>query len=217
MDKISTVVEQILLEDDEILFLGSQHLVNWSSYARRIQPQVEAVLKKKIQTGSIVTALTRYCQNLPAERLEENLDDVIERLSIHSNLEGITFERTEESSQKIQKIYQDLFLKSNSFITLTQGVNEITLVGEPRYIDKFRSALSHLAKVYDKRNLVGISVKFHLKYLEIPRVLFHLHRSFAIKKINIIEMISTATELTFIIEKKDLQLALDSLQKKLYS
>ncbi len=216
MDKISSVVEELVLEDDDILMLGSQNVVNWSSYARKIQPRVEAILGKEARLGSIVTALTRYFQNIPDRESFNSNDQLIERLSIHSNLEGITFERSAESSFQIQKEYQNLSLNPNSFVTVTQGINEITLVGESQYIHQFRTSLASLKKIYDKKNLVGISIKFQLKYLEIPKVLFQFHRSLAQKKINIIEIISTATELTFIIEKKDLQKAIESLQRKLY-
>ncbi len=215
MDKISDIVEKLVTDDDYIMHLGPANLINWSSYARKIAPEIENMLKKKVKMGSIVTALTRYFKNIPSTELSKSTDQIIERLSVHSNLEGITFERSEKSSEKIQALYQKLLLSTNSFITLTQGNNEITIVAESQYASKFRKELTSLPKIYDKKSLVGISIKFHLKYLEIPNILFQLHKSIVIKKINIIEIISTATELTFIINKKDLHLALESLQKSL--
>ncbi|MCH9631862.1 MAG: hypothetical protein S4CHLAM6_01800 [Chlamydiae bacterium] len=215
MYKISEVVEEIVKSDDNVVHLGSMGLVNWSSYARLIAPKVENRLKKEVQLGSIVAALNRYFKNLSIEDSPKPVDQIIERLSVHTNIEGITFERTEESTKEIQKLYQQLMLNANSFITLTQGINEITIIAEAQHAQKFRLKLEKYSKIYDKKGLVGVSVKFLLKYLEIPNILFQLHKSIVVKKINIIEMISTATELTFVINKKDLPQALESLQKKI--
>lgn len=213
MYKISEVVQKIIEEEEDILLLGSQKLINTSSYARKIRPYVEKILMKEVKEGSIVAALNRFFKNIPEKEVPKEVQQIIDRFSVHSKLEGITIERTETNTSLVQNIYKKLVLRSNSFITITQGVNEITIVSEAIFSEIFRENLKNLKKIYDKRDLVGISIKFHLKFLEIPNILFQLHKRIVVKKINIIEMISTATELTFIIEKKDLQTALDSMQK----
>lgn len=213
MIKISEIVEEIVREDEYVMLLGPKKLINFSSFARIIQDQVEQKCKKEVKIGSIVAALTRFFNVVPQLEVPKSPTEIIDRLSVHSNLEGMTIERSEKTTQMIQKIYEGLTLNSNSFITITQGVNEITLVLESSLASIFRASLKNFKKIYDKKNLVGISIKFDFKYLEIPNILFQLHRRIVVKKINIIEMISTATELTFILEKKDLKLALESLQK----
>lgn len=45
--------------------------------------------------------------------------------------------------------------------------------------------------------------------------MYGLMRRMALKNINLIEVVSTATELTFIIDKKDLQIGLEQLQKSI--
>ena len=96
---------------------------------------------------------------------------------------------------------------------MTQGINEITIVAESQVAQVFRSKLKGIHKIYDKDNLVGITAKFKVGNLELPNLIYTLTRRLAFKAINIIEIVSTATELTYIINRKDLEVALNQLQK----
>lgn len=217
MIKISEVVEELVEQDELILSLGLEGLVNLSSYARKIHSQVEASLRKPVKEGSIVAALTRFFQKNPKRGFLPKMGaKVIQTLSVHSDLEGMTFERTEKASLLVKKLYQELSEKTKAFFTLTHGLNEITLVCESQIAKVFRKEFEAFKKIYDKKNLVGITVKFDLKYLEVPNTIFELYKKLAFKKINIIEIISTATEITFIIEKEELSQGIEALQKNIY-
>ena len=211
MLKVSHIVKELLEADDLVQSLGNKELLNLSAYARDILPSIEKELCKPVKMGSVIIALKRYFEKSVSQIKEET--KVIQTLSVHSNLEGMTFERTFEVSKLIREIYQGLKLTSKSFFTVTQGLSEVTIVAEKHIVDSFRNSLKNLKKIYDKRNLVGIAVKFDLKYLEIPNIIFLLNKRLALKNVNIIEIISTATEITFIIDKAELHLALETFNK----
>lgn len=210
MVNISQVVEDILSHDDIALGAARRGWLNLSSYARAIQPEVEAALIKPVSEGSIITALSRITSELPAHTQPST--DSIQGLSVHSNLEGMTFERSEELSQQIRDIYREVAVANKAFIAVTQGVTEVTIVASSSAARIFRDKLEGTHKIYDKQNLVGITVKFALENLEMPNLIFALTKRLAYKDINIIEIVSTATELTFIIDKADLAVALAQLQ-----
>ncbi len=211
MITVAQSVEEILLHDDVAFAAARKGWLNLSSYARAIQPEIQKQLFKDIQQGTIVTALSRIVAALaepPAATA-----DAIQSLSVHSSLEGMTYERTADVSAKIRDIYRGLHAESTSYLTVTQGINEVTVVAEGDIAQVFREALRGCRVIYDKTNLVGITVKFAVGNLEVPNLIFTLSRRLAYKDINIIEIVSTATELTYIIEKKDLATALEQLQK----
>jgi hypothetical protein len=215
--KVSEIVEGMVEEDELIYALGLEGLLNLSSYARKIQPQIESKLRKPVKEGTIVTALARFFQKKPIKGLSySELGQVIQTLTVHTNLEGMTFERTESTSNRIRSLYPKLTENSKAFFTQTEGLSEITIVCEAKIAAEFRRELKSCKKIYDKRELVGISIKFDLKYLDVPNTLFELYKKLAFKKVNIIEIISTATELTFLISKEELVVALDAFQKNLY-
>jgi hypothetical protein len=213
MIKISTIVQNIMEDDDLIKSLASKGLLNSMAYARSILPQVESKAMKDVQLGSVTAAVTRYLSHLKAIDLPSEKD--IQQISVQTSLEGVTYERSEEISQKIQSIYNQIKVGNKTYITITQGINETTIIAESSIIDIFRQGLKKYPTIYDISDIIGITVKFGLKYMAIPNLFYLLIRKLALKNINIIEIVSTATELTFIINKSNLQIALDQLQKGL--
>lgn len=211
MITVAQITENILLQDDVALAAARKGILNLSSYARSIQPQIKRTLLKDVQEGSIVAALSRLVAGLDTAPPE--ITDVIQSLAVQSNLEGITYERSAEIASKIRKVYNLINVDDHTFLTVTQGINEITIVAESQVAQIFRSKLEGAHKIYDKANLVGITAKFKVGNLEIPNLIHTLTRRLAYKAVNIIEVVSTATELTYIIDRKDLEVALNQLQK----
>jgi len=213
MIKISTIVQNIMENDDLVKSLASRGLLNYMAYARDIQKEVEDKAMKPVQLGSITAAVTRYVSDLKPIDLPSEKD--IQQISVQTNLEGVTYERSEEVSQKIQSIYNNIKVNNKTYITITQGINEITIIAEKEIIDIFREKMKNHTTIYDITDIIGITVKFGIKFMSIPNLFYLLIRKLALKNINIVEIVSTATELTFIINKPNLQIALDQLQKGL--
>lgn len=211
MITVSQTVEDILLHDDLALATAQKGWLNLSSYARAIKPQIQKSLLKEVQEGSIITALSRLVADLQFS--EPAPAAVIQSLAVHANLEGMTYERTADTSVAIRDTYSQVNVDNKSYLTVTQGINEITIVAEAQVAQAFRQSLAGARTIYDKANLVGITVKFMVGNLEIPNLIFTLTKRLAYKDINIIEVVSTATELTYVLEKKDLAVALEQLQK----
>lgn len=213
MIKIAEIVEEILIQDDVAYAAAQAGWLNLSSYARSIKPEIEERLLKPVQTGSIITALSRLVEDLP-KTTNTLTKGLVQSLIAHSSLEGMTYERHEHLSEDIRKLYHRVKTTNKTYLTVTQGLNEITIVAEARVAQQFRKHLASYPTIYDKNNLIGITVKFDLGYLEVPNLIFALTRRLSYKNINIIEIVSTATELTYILEKKDLASALEQLQKE---
>jgi len=211
MQKISDAVAQIMKNDDLIRVVAQKGLLNHRAYAKQIMPQVEDICFKEVKLGSVTTAVTRYADSL--QPIPTPLKEDILRISVQKNLSGLTYERTEETSERIRNFYKDFADSADSYVTVTQGINEITLIANDTIIKKIKNELDGYRTIYDITDIAGISVKFDIKYMEIPNLFYSLIRKLALKNINIIEIVSTATELTFIMNEKDVPLALDSLQR----
>lgn len=212
MITISQAIEDILTHDDVALAAARSGWLNLSSYARSIRSQVQEILQKDASEASIVTALSRLVASLP-KLPADTTPNATQSLSVHANLEGITYERSREVSGRIREIYRQIDSDNKTYLTVTQGINEITIVAEAQVAQTFRENLASAHKIYDKTNLVGITIKFESTNLEVPNLIFARTRRLAYRNINIIEIVSTATELTYMIEKKDLATALAQLQK----
>jgi aspartokinase len=212
MRKISDAVEQIITEDDLVRVVGSKGLLNNRAYAKSIKERVEELTMKPVKLGSVTTAVSRYLDD--SEPITVPPSNDIERISVQKNLAAITYERTEDISSKVSKLYTQITESKNRYITLTQGNNEITVIADHESIERIKNELGSQNMIYDIDSIAGISVKFGIKYMDIPNLFYLLIRRLAVKNINIIEIVSTATELTFIIKNSDVSTALKSLESE---
>lgn len=207
MIKISDVVRDILYSSEVALSAFNDGYLNLSGYAKQIRKEVEARAKKPVRPGSIVTALSRMKKSagraVPSTSL---LPDVaIEDLSVKSGLAEIAFDRTASNLARLRELYRDSSINAGDFFMVTQGTGEITIIA-------LENALPHISRIMRParskaaiKNLVGLTARFDPDYLAVPNVIFTFVRRFALKRINITEIVSTYTELTFIIDQKDLQ------------
>jgi hypothetical protein len=211
MITVSQITTDILMQDDVAFAAAQKGWLNLSSYARAIQPQIQTALLKDIQLNSIITALSRVVATIPSA--SKVPADFVQGFTVHTGLEGLTYERSEQASSKIREIYNKTQSQGKAFLTITQGLNEITIIAESQTAQHFRDQLQATPIVYDKKDLVGVTVKLKTGYLETPNLIYASNRRLAYKQVNIVEIVSTATELTYLIHKKDLSTALEQLQK----
>lgn len=212
MIKVSDIVRDILYASEVALSAFNEGFLNYTAYAKTIRKETESRAKKPVRIGSIVVALSRMKKS--AGRRSMLLPDVeIEDLSVKSGLVEATFERTAGNLARLRELWRDPRINAGDFFMVTQGAGEITIVA-------LETALPHILAVARPakpkavvKNLVGLTARFDEKYIAIPNAIFTFVRRLALKHINIVEIVSTYTELTFILDQKDLQEAFLALNE----
>lgn len=201
MRTVTDTVRTMILESDielETLRLGE---LNLSAYADRIRPTVEEQTWKTVERGTIVVALSRIAKevvSLGSLRPPIVIDDI----KIQSPLCDITYEKTAHTIQSALTLQSQLTLGEKTIFVMTQGMSEITIVASARLGGEIKDHFKVQPKA-EFDSLAGISVGFSPKYLGIPNAMYTLCSSIASKRINIIEMISTYTELMFVVKDQD--------------
>lgn len=212
MNKVSDIVKTIV-DDSEIASSAlNEGILNLSAYAKNIHAQVEKRAMKPVKQGTIVAALARYSK----EAVEPFAPEVSLRdISVKSRLTEIAFEQSTSNRERIRRLYQSEMFKEADFLTITHGVRELSIIVSD-------SLTNDLMKIFEGEsprikigNLCGLTVSFDSHYIHEPGQTFALVRKLAIKRINIVEIVSTFTELTFILDDKDIELALLQFAKEL--
>lgn len=211
MITVTDTVRSIMLGDDIGLQAAHDGLLNLSAYAEKILPLVEERAQKKVKKGSLVVALTRVAEEISSmPNLRPQI--VLDGLSIKSPLCDVTFSKTELSRQKLSSLHQSIEISENAFFTSTQSMSEITIIAP-------QSLLADILKHFETTPLIvykdrtGVTVQFAKTYLSVPNVLYALQASLAVHRINFTEVVSTYTEFSFIIDKHDLEIATQALEK----
>src|SRR5258708_907078 len=127
MIKIADIVREIVESSDNELELMRSGLLNLSAFAAKIQPLIEEKAWKKVQKSTIVVALSRLQQKLPEISPLRPVIHIHE-LSVKSPLVDITYEKTRQSLEQSRSLSAFLSQQNPQFFTVTQGMNEVTIV-----------------------------------------------------------------------------------------
>lgn len=196
-----------LIQTDQVAFESLQRgLLNLSAYADKIHLRVENMTKKPVQKGTIVVALSRIAQkigSIPSLIPEIKITD----LSIKSSLASLTFEKTADIQRKIAVLHP-FQLSPVDLYAVIEGVTKVTLIcstkSKEKIIKHFNTPI--LSQI---NNLAAITVQFPEKLSENSH--FGLISTLASKRVNIIEIITTFNEVSFIVNQTDAEKALAAL------
>jgi hypothetical protein len=212
-----TVPETVLDIIHESTYLDegiSQGIINLSSLARIIQPEVEKRTMKEVQIGSIVMALKRYADKKvsnPSETVFKSRADLI----VRSNLFEITLENSPTIINKQKQLLEYVGNHSQSFITITQGVFETTIIASHDLEPHVTTLFKNEKIISTLHNLSSITVKFTTDIVDIPGVYYIVLKSLALGGIDFTEVVSTFSEFTIILKHEYVDKAF-SLIKKLF-
>lgn len=211
MMTIAKVTAEILYGDEvarEALISG---VLNLSAYAKKIQPLITKRLYKNVRVGSIVTSLSRlasFVGNIPSLKAEVKIED----MSLKSPLCELTYEASSEVGRAIASL-QNRYV-GRGFFTATQGIGEITLITTMAFKEDIQKAIGVKPKgAYD--HLAAVTVRFvEAQYIEVPNMIYTMVAALATKRINLIEIVSTFTEISFIVRQNDMNAVVDVFREK---
>lgn len=209
MLSIANAVSEILHEDALALEMLQRDLLNASAYAKEIRPEVEDRTKKPVRLGSVIVALSRLGSQIKKEKAMNPMV-TIDNFSVTSGLAEITYDKTDSALNEASSINPGFIDNANAFFTITIGVHEITIICSENIRDKISSGISVRPKV-TLSDLVAVSVRFSDDYMEVPNTIYSLVGALAVRQINVMEIISTYTELTFVIYAHDLEQTIRAL------
>lgn len=212
MLKISDIIKEILENDEEAYFACQRGILNFSAYAREIKKDLENRAKKSVNLKSVIVGLSRLVKDLKAPP-GSLLSETDLSLSLHSSLAEVTYEKTNQNQKILNEVYQTAAQGHENYLVATQGLSEITIIGSQKAVAELKRNHKNTKPIFYKENLAGITVKFPEEFIKVPNMLFALEKRLAVKRINIIELVSTYTELTFIIDKKDVLAAIAQLER----
>lgn len=201
MIKIQPIVRSIVLREVEAYYALTNGYMNMSSYAYRIRPEVEELTKKQVTINSLVVSLSRLREEFKKEK--PLIQEVaITNITTKLPLSEIIYENTNTSIEKLESFHKKISISREDFFTTTVSTTELNIVCslgmENKVLKHFNIKPKFIAD-----NLAAVGVSFDPKHFHIPNTLFSLISVVARARINIAEIVSTYTELIFIVAEKD--------------
>ena len=183
-------------------------LLNLSAVARQLRPDLEARLGHEITDVAIVMGLRRLALRLrkkarPLGNVLRNIRD----LTLRSDLVAFTFQTSRTILDRKRQLLNVMAKRRDTFVAITQGIAEVTLVVS-------RSAAGDVTRLFASERAVArldelssITVCLPEKAVGIPGVHYSILKQLAWHDINVVEVVSTYTELSIVLANADVDRA----------
>lgn len=213
MITIAQVVDELISGSPFLEEALSEGLINISSLARKLQPEIEQRLHKKINQGAIVMAIKRrpatasFRITRKIKNFMQNLGDII----VRSDLSDYTFGNSSTLNDCNSKLMDDIAGKNDILCAISQGIFETTLVVSKIISDKVLGIYKDEKMIARMDNLSSVSIRLPESNTEISGIYYYLLKNLAWAGINVCEIISTSNEVTFVVAGKDVDKAFSVL------
>lgn len=213
MITIQSAVEEIVSKSPHLESALATGIVNSSALTRQIRKEIEKRLFKDVNEGAVIVAINRLAMSLRKKRSDIKPFTVsLNDLAVKSNLIEFTFINSPTLIDKQRKILEKINSQKGSFLTFTQTLYQTTLIAnsvfekEVRKIFKGEILLSNLTK------LSAITLTLSEETVKTPGVYNFILNKLAWFGINVIEVVSSFTELNLIVEDTEVDRAFSVLK-----
>ena len=208
----SHLVKKIIGENSFLMEAMGRELISYGNLAEQLKPEIEKELGRKIKEPAVIMALRRYAEELQGFDKKVTKFKFEGEILMRTNIIDFNVVKSNNMLAKIKNLYSLIDFEKGEILNIILGNNEVSIITNEKCEKKLLNFLSGEKILNKEFDLVSLTVSFYSKdFIETPGVIFTAIRKLAWNNINIFEIVSTMTELTFILKKKDSIKAYNSL------
>jgi aspartokinase len=211
MVTVSHLVKKIINDKPFLEEALSQKLISYGNLAEQIKPKIDEELGKDVKHSAIVMALRRYSDEIEEKGIKIAPFDYSSEITMKTNLCDFCVVKSPSLLAKLKQLYGLVNFERGDHLNIVLGNYEISIIINERYKDKLTKFLKGEKILNKEANLAALTISFKGDFLHTPGIIFNVIRKLAWENINIYEVVSTLTELTLILSKKDSIKAYDAL------
>lgn len=213
MTSIQKIVNDLIQQQPFIEEALAQGLINHNELGRKLKPQVELNLKKEVNETAVSMAVRRYSRQITEEvQIKNKIELEDADIIIRQGLFEFTVHKTPETIKILRKIHDIIELSPRDFLTITHGMYEITIVTNQRFKPELEILFDESVRKKVIDHLSALSIKLPEDAIEGVGLYYIITKALAWNNVNIVEIISTWSELTLIIEDDKISLSHEVIQ-----
>jgi hypothetical protein len=187
-----------------------QGIISYQALAEKLHPKIINELGKDVTLSAIIMALRRY-----SEKLETNFNinnfNFDSEVIMKNKLADFCFLKSNTIFLKLNNLYKAIDYKGGDTFNVIDGNYEITIIANSKYKKIIEKNLKDEKMIFFEDNLSSITLKFSKDFITTRGIIYEITRKFSWNNINVLEIVSTMTELTLIVQKKDSIKAYESI------
>lgn len=204
MVTVSHLVKKAVAENSFLLEAMGKELISHGNLAEQLKPGIEKELGKKVKESAIVMALRRHQEELRGFDRRIGKFDFKGEIILKTNVIDFNVVKSQSLLAKIKNIYSLVDFEKGEILNIVMGNNEISIITNEKNMEKLSAFLKGEKIIKKEYGLVALTIVFSGRdFFDTPGVIFTAVRRLAWEQINIYEIVSTMTELTFILSNKD--------------
>ena len=194
----------------------SDGIINLTSLARQIQPDIETVMRKTVNRGAIVMSLKRASDDSEFSTDSAKITGVLKNMgdiTVRSSLIDYSFSISETLLLNQAHLLKEIKHTREVFYTSSRGVAESNIIVSQNIselVDTIFNAETCHSKV---ENLSSITIKLPTENVTIPGIYYFIFQRLSWEGINVNEIISTSNEFTILIDEQQVSSAFEEIKK----
>lgn len=215
MKTIASVVEHYIKTKPFLSTAMSQGIINLTSLARQIQPEIEETLQKTARSGAIVMALKRISDNLEflsTHKIVKVLKGIGD-ITVRSNLVDYSFKISESLLNAQAKFLSEVNDNPNVFYTSSRGVTESNIIVSSNAAQQLENYFEGETLIEKTADLSSISIKLPTENVTIPGIYYFIFQRLSWEGVNIFEVISTSNEFTILVGDDQVNTAFKAIKE----
>jgi len=215
MKTIASVVEKYIKTKPYLSTAMTQGIINLTSLARQIQPEIEETLQKPARSGAIVMALKRISDNLEflsTHKIVKVLKGIGD-ITVRSNLVDFSFKISETLLNAQTQFLNEVNENPNIFYTSSRGVTESNIIVSSNAAAQLENYFQSERLIEKTEDLSSISIKLPTENVTIPGIYYFIFQRLSWEGVNIYEVISTSNEFTIIVGEDQVNTAFKAIKE----
>lgn len=209
MKTIASTVSEYVKTKPYLASALSDGIINLTSLARKIHPDIEALMNKPVNQGAIIMSLkrvsddARYTATKKIIKVLKNLGDI----TVRSALVDYGFLLSETLLLTQANLLKKIEFKKDVFYTSSRGVAESNIVVSQNIVPLVDELFQNEVCQSKVENLSSITIKLPTDNVKIPGIYYFLFQRLSWEGVNITEVISTYNEFTILMDEDQVDIA----------
>lgn len=213
MVTVSHLVKKYIAEHPIVEDAIREGILSNAALAEKIQRPLENELGKEIKLPAVVMALRREQETIESYEKRHFKAIHAKELLMKTNLIDITILKSRELFHILQQIYRSVDYGKGDTLNIIHGNYEVSIITNEKHADDFLKLLKKERIIDIQRNLVSLSLTYNKEFVVTLGVIARITKKLAWENVNIIEIVSTTTELAIIVQEKDALRSYQALQQ----
>lgn len=213
MITVPQLVEEIIKSSPILSENFNEGLINYSSLARKLQPEIEAKLYKKVTVGSIVMALKRLQTSTASDNKLSDALSKITDLSMRSTLVALTFANSPSLFEHQSQLLAAASTTPNSFLTISNGIYETSIFISRNLLEQIDRIFQNEKTKLRVEGLSSITLILPKEAIHTPGIHYSVFKQLFSSGVNVFDTVTSFTELTIFLHSEETERAFGVLKK----